>query len=316
VEVIPLEELGRPRIDVTLRTSGFFRDAFPNLMELFDQAVRMVALLKEPEEKNYLAAHFRRDLKEHLARGLSREEASRRASLRVFSDPPGAYGTGMSQVLDTGSWNDRRDLAEVYLKWGGYAYGEGIYGLEAREDFSRALSRVEVTYRNDDTREIDLLSCDCPNAYHGGLNAAVEALSGKRPLSYSGSTADPERPEVKTTAEEIRFLFRTKVLNPRWIEGMKRHGYKGAGDLSRLIDYCFQWDATSDVLSDWMYEKLAETYAFSEEMQTFFLKHNPAALLNIAERLLEAARRGLWKASKEYLERLENLFLEMEAILE
>ena len=317
VEPIPLSTLKRPRIDVTLRTSGFFRDAFRNLMELFDEAVRMVALLEEDEEENFLAAHYRKDLAAYLDEGLSREEATRLAGLRVFSDPPGAYGAGVSELLDTGTWKERRDLAESYVAWAGFAYGKDFYGLKAHESFKKVLSRVEVTYKNDDTREIDILSCDCPNAYHGGLNAAVEAVSGRRPVSYTGSTNDPERPQVRTTAEEMRFLFRIKVLNPKWIEGMKRHGYKGAGDLSRLIDYCFQWDATSDVLADWMYEEIAQTYTLAPEMQAFFKKHNPRALLNIVERLLEAAKRGLWQRPEpKTLEALKDLYLQIEALVE
>ncbi len=317
VEIIPLSELNRPRIDVTLRTSGFFRDAFRNLMDLFDEAVRMVALLNEAPEENFLAANVKRDVEELLAEGLCLEEARRRASFRVFSDPPGAYGAGVNNVLDAGRWDKLRDLAEVYVNWGGYAYGKGVYGQDARETFRRVLSRVEVTYKNEDTREIDIFSCDCFNAYHGGLNAAVEVLSGKRPVSYSASSNDPENPKVRTTAEEVRFLFRIKVLNPRWIEGMKRHGYKGAGDLSRLVDICFQWDATSDVLSDWMYEKLANTYALDPEMQEFFKRHNPHALLNITERLLEAAKRGMWKEPDlQMLEELKDLFLKIEAEVE
>ncbi len=317
VEPIPLQELGRPRIDVTLRTSGFFRDAFRNLMELFDEAVRMVALLAERDDENYLAAHYRRDLSAYVQRGKAPKEAERLARIRVFSDPPGAYGAGLGEVLDTGVWSKQTDLAEVYLRWGGYAYGKDVYGEKAGETFKRVLSRVEVTYKNDDTREVDLLSCDCPNAYHGGLNVAVLVFSGKKPVSYSGSSQDPEKPIIRTTEEEMRFLFRTKVLNPKWIEGMKRHGYKGAGDLSRTIDYCFHWDATSDVLSDWMYEEIARTYVLSREMQTFFLKHNPQALLNITERLLEAAKRGLWgRPAPETLKALENIFLEIEALVE
>ncbi len=313
VEVIPLSELGRPRIDVTLRTSGFFRDAFRNLMELFDEAVQMIAQLDENPEENFLASNFKEDLKKLVSQGIPYEEAYRKATFRVFSDPPGAYGAGVNQMLDTGKWEDHKDLAKVYIEWGGYAYGKKVYGQDAREVFRKVLSRVEVTYKNEDTREIDILSCDCFNAYHGGLNVTVEALSGKQPISYSTSTNDPDHPVIRTTAEEMRFLFRIKVLNPRWIEGMKRHGYKGAGDLSRIVDLCYHWDATSNVLSDWMYEKLAQTYALSEEMQEFFKKHNPAALLNIAERLFEAAKRGLWKnPDYQTLESLKKIILEME----
>ena len=317
IRVIPLTELGRPRVDVCLTVSGFFRDAFRNLMELFDRAVAEVASLPEPPEMNPLAENFRRDLERLLAQGLSKGEARRRARFRVFSEPPGAYGTGVESVLEAGAWKERRDLAEVFLTTMGYAYGEDLYGSAAGDTLRQVLSRTEVTYKNEDTREIDILSCDCFNAYHGGLNVAVEALSGRKPISYSGSTADPEQPVVRTTAEEMRFLFRIKVLNPRWIEGLKQHGFKGAGDLSRIVDLIFQWDATSDVVSDRMWKALAETYALSPEMQEFFREHNPAALLNIAERLLEAAHRGLWsEPDPEILNALKDLILEMEKEME
>lgn len=317
LKVIPLEDLGRPRIDVTLRTSGFFRDAFPNLLELLDQAVGLVASLDEPPEKNFVAAHVAEEARRLKEKGLSQAEAFRLASLRVFSDRPGAYGAGIPEVLDAGKWERPEDLGEVYINWGGYAYGKGLYGEEARDAFRQVLSRVEVTLKNEDSREMDIFSSDDFNAYHGGLNTAVLVASGKKPISYTGDSSDPKAPKVRTTAEEARFIFRVRVLNPRWIEGMKRHGYKGAGDLSRLVDICFQWDATTKVLDDWMYAKLAETYALDPEMQEFFRKHNPYALLNITERLLEAAKRGLWKEPRpEMLEKLKDLFLKMEAEVE
>ncbi len=317
LEVVPLSELGRARVDVTLTVSGFFRDAFRNLMELFDRAVAEVASLPEPPEMNPLAENFRRDLERLLARGLPEVEARRRARFRVFSEAPGTYGNGVNDLLDAGAWKSRRDLGEVYLRTMGHAYGEGAYGVSAGEELRSVLSRTEVTYKNEDTREVDILSCDCFNAYHGGLNAAVESLSGKAPVSYSASSEDPERPRIRTTAEEMRFLFRIKVLNPRWIEGLKQHGFKGAGDLSRMVDLVFHWDATSDVVSDRMWEELSRTYALSPEMREFFRKYNPAALLNIVERLLEAAHRGLWKnPDPQLLEHLRDLFLEMEREVE
>ncbi len=317
LEVIPLAELGRPRIDITIRTSGFFRDAFPNLLELLDEAVSQVAALDEPAEKNFIAAAVKEEVAALLKKGFSPEKAWRLASLRVFSDRPGTYGAGLPEVLDSGKWERPEDLGEVYINWGGYAYGKDIYGQDAREEFRRVLSRVEVTLKNEDTREMDIFSSDDFNAYHGGLNTAVLAARGEAPISYTGDASDPRAPKVRTTAEEARFIFRVRVLNPRWIEGMKRHGYKGAGDLSRLVDICFQWDATSKVLDDWMYDKLAETYALDTEMQEFFRKHNPYALLNITERLLEAAKRGLWKdPDPERLEELKDLFLKMEAEVE
>lgn len=317
IELIPSSELEFPRLDVTVRTSGFFRDAFPHLLKLLDQAVRLVAGLKEPPEKNFLAAHVAETSRQFEKQGLSPEEAWRRATFRIFSDRPGTYGSGIAEILDSGRWEGPEDLGEIYIKWGGYAYGEDLYGQEAPDAFRQALSRVEVTIKNVDTREMDIFSSDDFNAYHGGLNTAVLVASGKSPISYTADTSHPKNPKVRTTQEEARFIFRTRVLNPRWIKGMKRHGYKGAGDLSRLVDICFQWDATTKVMEDWMYQALAETYALDPEMQRFFKEHNPYALLNITERLLEAAQRGLWnKPDPKTLERLTDLLLEMEAKVE
>ncbi len=316
LRVIDLKELKRPRIDVTIRTSGFFRDAFSNLMELLDQAAQMVASLKEPEDKNFLAFHVRQDIKEFLAKGLSEDDAKRLAAIRVFSDKPGTYGAGINALLDSSRWQEAKDLGEVWIDWGGYGYGVDMYGEKAHQSFRTQLSRVELTVKNQDSREIDILSSDDFNAYHGGMNAAVLAASGKRPISYSLDSSNPSNPIVRSTDEEMRFIFRARVLNPKWIDAMMEHGYKGAGDLSRLVDIAFQWDATSDVMDDWMYEELAKTYALNEKMQEFFEQYNPDALLNIAERLLEAIKRGMWRAAPDMEQELTELYLKMEAELE
>ena len=316
LDIIDLDELKRPRIDVTIRTSGFFRDAFSNLMELLDQAARMVAALNEPPDKNFLAFHVTRDIKELMKEGLSEKEARELSCIRVFSDKPGTYGAGINALLDSSRWNETKDLGEVWIDWGGYGYGKDIYGKRAHKSFRTQLSRVDATIKNQDSRELDILSSDDFNAYHGGLNAAVLAASGKRPVSYSGDSSNPNNLIIRSTDEEMRFVFRARVLNQKWIKAMMEHGYKGAGDLSRLVDIAFQWDATSDVMDDWMYEELAKNYALDKEMQEFFKKYNPDALLNISERLLEAIKRGMWQASSELEQELTELYLQMEAELE
>ncbi|MCK4423679.1 MAG: cobaltochelatase subunit CobN, partial [Candidatus Omnitrophica bacterium] len=209
-----------------------------------------------------------------------------------------------------------KDLAEVYVDWGGYGYGKGSYGKEVKDVFRQRLKKMNLTVKNQDHRESDILSSDDYNAYHGGLNAAVTHFSGKKACSYSGDSSDPRKVKIRSTAEETKFIFRVRVLNPKWIAGMKRHGYKGAGDLSRLIDICFQWDATTDVIDDWMYEKLGETYAFDKEMQEWFKEHNPYALNNITERLLEAIERKMWNADEETKKKLQELYLKNEGDIE
>ena len=316
VEVIPLEERKYPRIDVTVRTSGFFRDAFPNLMETIDSAARMIAALKEPPEINPLAHNVAIEREELIKAGLSPEEAERRAAFRVYSDKPGTYGAGVADLLFSGQWEKTADLGEIYIAWGGYAYGEGVYGEARQDDFRKRMGKLDLTVKNESTREYDIFSCVDFNNYHGGMNAAVKAASGKYVPSYSGDSSDPRKPRIRSTDEEGRFIFRTRVLNPKWIEGMKRHGYKGAGDMSFLIDICYHWDASSGILEDWQYKEMAKTYAFDPEMQRFFKEHNPYALQNIAERLLEAISRGLWENPGEDKEKLEALLLDAEGDIE
>jgi cobaltochelatase CobN len=316
VEVIPFDELKHPRIDVTVRSSGFFRDAFPNLMELLDQAVRMVAALREPEAMNPLAHNIALDRAELIKSGLSPEEADKRAAFRIYSDKPGAYGAGVCDLLDAGKWKTVDDLGDIYIHWGGYAYGQGVYGDARQDDFRKRMGRLDLTVKNEDSREYDMFSSDDFNSYHGGMNAAVKTASGKYARSYSGDASDPRKPRVRASEEEGRFVFRTRVINPKWIAGMKRHGYKGAGDLSRLVDICFQWDASSKILEDWQYEEMAKTYAYDPAMQEFFKKHNPYAIQNIVERLLEAISRGLWENPGDNKDRLEALLLEAEGSIE
>lgn len=316
LEVIPAGELKFPRVDVTFRTSGFFRDSFPNLMELLDEAAAMVAALKESAEKNFLRRNVLREAEELVKRGIDPEQALREASFRVFSDPPGAYGAGIPAAIDAKAWEKSEDLGEVYITWGGYAYGKGVYGEDRRETFRRRLSDISLVVKNEDSREYDLFSSDDFNAYFGGFVAAVKAVSGSYPRAYSGDASDPERVKYRSLQQETKHIFRSKILNPKWMEGLMRHGYKGAGDLSRAVDISFHWDATSDVIEDWMYDALSEKYALDEKMQKWFKEVNPYALQNITERLLEAANRGMWNVSEEMKKRLEDTYLDIEGDIE
>lgn len=316
LEVIPLEELKRPRIDVVVRASGLFRDTFPHIIHLIDEAVEMVANLNEPPEMNYIAKHVTSETLELLARGLNPEEAMAQALYRIFSDRPGAYGCGVSELIDSKNWRSRKDLAEVYITWGCYAYSRRSYGFHSPELFKKRLSKIELTVKNVDTCEYDLLSGDDWYDAHGGMDVTIKVLAGKAPRSYYGDSSDPNRVKVRSTHEEIKHVFRARLLNPKWIEGMKRHGYKGAGDLSRTVDFVFGWDATEEAIEDWMYEELAEKYALNLEMQGWLKKVNPYALQNILERLLEAIERGMWQASEEMRRKLRGLYLSLEGLLE
>lgn len=313
LKVIPRGELGRPRVDVTLRVSGLFRDTFLNVIHLLDDAVRLVA--KEEEPDNFVRQHFLAAVAAGREAGKEEALAREEALFRIFSDPPGAYGAGVNHLVDNKNWKDARDLAAVYLTWGGYAYGRKVYAREAKEVFAQRLAGLSCTVKNEDSREVDIFDDDCFYAYHGGMIAAARAF-GAEPLSFSGDSSDPRRVKVRTVTEEARHLFRARVLNPKYIAGMKRHGFKGAGDLSRMVDYIFGWDATAKVIEDWMYQGLAEKYLFDPEVREWFAKVNPWALGNIAARLLEAAARGLWDPTPEVLERIKEVYLEAEGWIE
>ncbi|WP_280440031.1 cobaltochelatase subunit CobN, partial [Nocardia cyriacigeorgica] len=309
LEVISVEELGRPRIDVTVRISGFFRDAFPHVLALLDDAVRLVAGLDEPAESNYVRAHAQADLADH--------GDERRATTRIFGSKPGTYGAGLLQLIDSKSWRTDDDLAQVYTTWGGYAYGRDLDGAPAADDMRTAYRRITVAAKNTDTREHDIADSDDYFQFHGGMVATVRALTGKNPEAYIGDSTRPDAVRTRTLSEETARVFRARVVNPRWLEAMRRHGYKGAFEMAATVDYLFGYDATTDVVADWMYEKLAESYVFDEVNRRFMEQSNPWALHGIAERLLEAAERKLWDApEQETLDRLRQIYLETEGELE
>ncbi|MGW5288723.1 cobaltochelatase subunit CobN [Rhodococcus pyridinivorans] len=307
--VIPLEELGRPRIDVTVRISGFFRDAFPHVIGMLDDAIRMVAALDEPDEQNYVRAHARRDEAEH--------GDADRAVRRIFGSKPGSYGAGILQLIDSGNWRTDADLAEVYTAWGGFAYGRGLHGVPAADDMRANYRRIAVAAKNTDTREHDIADSDDYFQYHGGMVATVRALTGTDPKAYIGDSTTPDAVRTRSLAEETARVFRARVVNPRWIGAMRRHGYKGAFELAATVDYLFGYDATAGVVEDWMYESLAQNYALDPANQQFLREANPWALRGIVERLTEAADRGLWsEPDPETMNRLQQAYLDVEGDLE
>ena len=328
LEVIPISELGHPRIDVTVRISGFFRDAFPNLINLLDQAVEMAAAQDETIEENYIVKHLQEDMarrgtasgeEQRSLSGTGVEgEGDRASSLyRIFGSKPGTYGAGILAALDERNWETVEDLAEVYTAWGGYAYTQKDFGVSARPQFRQRFSQIVVAAKNQDTREHDIFDSDDYMQYHGGMIATVRALTGSNPRQFFGDNSDPSRARVRDLQDEARRVFRSRVVNPKWIDSMKRHGYKGAFELSATVDYMFGYDATAQVVEDWMYEDVTESYVLDPETQKFFQESNPWALRSIVERLLEAIERGLWaEPPPEMLEKLKELYLELEADLE
>lgn len=295
VEVISLAELGRPRIDVVCRISGFFRDAFPHLIALLDQAYQAVMALDEAADTNYPLSHAGTMEARFLFEGKEAEKAAVEARYRVFGCAPGSYGAGILPLIDAGNWASDADFAEVYLTWGGYAYTATQHGVAARGAFADALSTVQVATKNQDNREHDIFDSDDYLQFHGGMIATIRALTGKNPARYFGDSSNPTRPRTRDLREEARRVYRSRVVNPKWIESMKRHGYKGGLELAATVDYVFGYDATAQVLDDWMYEGVVNSYLRDEELQQFFADSNPWAWQAIVERLLEAIDRGLWQ---------------------
>jgi cobaltochelatase CobN len=272
-------------------------------------SVVLRANLDEPADENYIRAHADADIAEHGDK--------RRATTRVFGSKPGTYGAGLLQLIDSRNWRDDADLAQVYTAWGGFAYGRGLDGAPAADDMNRQYSRIAVAAKNTDTREHDIADSDDYFQYHGGMVAMVRSLTGRNPAAYIGDSAVPDAPKTRTLAEETRRVFRSRVVNPRWISAMRRHGYKGAFELAATVDYLFGYDATAGVVPDWMYEQLAASYVFDAETRSFMRQSNPWALRGITERLLEAASRGLWEApDAKTLDQLRQVYLDMEGDLE
>ncbi|MEM7538968.1 MAG: cobaltochelatase subunit CobN, partial [Chloroflexota bacterium] len=311
VEPIPLTELGRPRIDVLMRISGFFRDAFPHLIQLLDDAVQMIANLNEPLDQNFVRKHVHED----LVQDENMDE--RQATYRIFGSKPGSYGAGILPLIDNQNWQNEHDFAEAYVNWGGYAYSADEYGSDQRTTFRHVLAGVQVAVKNQDNREHDIFDSDDYLQYHGGMIASIRALSGEQPRQFFGDNADPQRVRVRDLKDEARRVFRSRVVNPKWIESIQRHGYKGGLELAATVDYLFGYDATADVMADWMYERVAEEYVLNETMQEFLEASNPWARQAISERLLEAAERGMWsEISAEMRGQLMDAVLGSEMVLE
>ncbi|MCJ2373148.1 cobaltochelatase subunit CobN [Pseudomonas sp. RGM 3321] len=311
-EILPVSLLDRPRVDVTLRVSGFFRDAFANLIKLFDAAVQAVAALDEPDDLNPLAARVREERQGFIAEGLSEDEAARQAGWRIFGAKPGAYGAGVQGAIDGRLWQSREDLAEVYLNWGGYAYGAADEGTPARQRFAQRLSQVQAVLQNQDNREHDLLDSNDYYQFQGGMLAASETLSGQRTASYHGDHSQPDLPKIRTLKEELNRVIRSRAANPKWIDGARRHGYKGAFEMAATVDFLFAFDATTELIDDHQYALLADAYLLDPATRDFLAEHNPDALRDMTERMLEAQQRGLWQEPGEYQQALEDLLLDIE----
>ncbi|MEH2222363.1 cobaltochelatase subunit CobN, partial [Nostoc sp.] len=355
-EILPLAILGRPRVDVTLRISGFFRDAFPNLIDLFDQAVSAVADLDEPPEQNPLADAVRQETDLWTSQGLTLEQAVVRSRYRIFGSRPGAYGAGLQGLIESQNWTDDEDLARAYINWSSYAYSSGNLAgeqgsrgaeeqgsrggeilpnpqspiptpnsslltpnspLPSPEAFEQRLSQMQIVLHNQDNREHDLLDSDDYYQFQGGLTAAVRSLQGKNPQTYFGDNSIPAQPRVRQLKAEIARVYRSRVVNPKWIAGVMRHGYKGAFEMAATVDYLFAYDATAKCAEDYMYQGIVDAYLLDPVVVEFIQQNNPYALRDIAEKLLEAHKRNLWEdVNIGTLEALRNLVHQAEAVIE
>jgi cobaltochelatase CobN len=308
-EILPVSALRRARVDVVLRISGFFRDAFPDLIRLLDAAIRKVAELDEPDDVNPLRARVRADRAALEARGMSREQASQRASFRIFGAKPGAYGAGLQNLLVHGAFRDRSDLGEAYLTWSSYAYGANEAGLAAPEALKERLATLDAVLHNQDNREHDVLDSGDYLEFQGGMSAAVELMKGAPVALYHGDHHNPEAPRVRSLSEEISRVVRSRVVNPKWIAGARRHGYKGAAEMAATVDYMFGYSATTDVIEDYQFAMVSDAYVLDRENRAFLHEHNPSALREMTERLLEAMQRGLWREPGAYRDALETILM-------
>jgi cobaltochelatase CobN len=285
-------------------------------MHLVDEAVRRVMVLDEPPERNFVRKHWLAETQKLLTQGRHPEAAQRAASYRVFSSKPGAYGTGLMELIDAGAWSNIDDLARAAVLSGGWAYSpENADGVEATDSFRRRLAGIELVLHNQDNREQDLFDSSDYFEFHGGLIAAVAAASSEAPQSLVSDTSDPAHPQVRTLKGEALRVYRSRVVNPKWLEAIQRHGYRGGLELAATVDALFGFAATAGVITDWMFEGIADTFAGGGVRQ-FLQKANPWALNAIAERLLEADRRQVWIPKPETRERLREILLDSEASME
>jgi len=315
LEVIPLSELNRPRVDVTVRMSGFFRDTFPGVVSLLDRAINLVADLEEPEDENFVRKHVRQDEEKFTRGGV--EQARAKARYRLFSNKPGSYGTGILTAITESNWETSDDLARIYLEWGGFAYTRDIYGAPAHDEFQYRLTGTEIAAQNKDNYEHDIFDSDDYMQFHGGMIAAIRSLTRSDPMAVLGDSGNPETARNRDVREEARRVFRARVANPKWLRAIRRHGYKGALEMAATVDYLFGYDATAQVIDDWMYQQVAEKYVLDETSREFCERSNPWALREMTGRLLEAAERGMWaEPHAETLSSLKTAYLANEGLLE
>jgi len=278
--------------------------------------VAAVPVDDEPNDVNPVRARVEGEAAEARASGVADDTAQRQASWRVFGPRPGGYGTGLQELMDSGRWQDQDDIAQAYLRAGAYAYGQDGHGTAARESFERRVGGLQAVLQNQDNREHDILDSDDYYQFQGGLSAAVKHLGGAQPALYHGDFSVPGAPRIRSLSEELARVVRSRVVNPKWIAGVQRHGYKGAFEMAATVDFMFGFDATTGLIGDHQYALVADAYVHDPNNRAFLEQHNPLALRSIGERLLEAIQRGLWQKPGEHRDRIEEALLALENRLE
>lgn len=304
VEVIPLDALKRPRIDVVMTVSGIFRDLFAPTMALLDKAVRRVAALDEPVDMNYV----RRNVSEKIdVDGTEFDDAV----TRVFSNAPGSYGTNVNFMVMQSQWETGDALGDLFVTRKCFAYtrdskGRTIEGREAPDLMDQALSRVEATYQNIDSFEVGITDVDHYFEYLGGISRAVEKRAQARPAIYLSDSLSPQT-KIRSLEETIRLETRAKTLNPKWYEGMLKHGFRGVAEIENHVLNTFGWSATADAVDPWIYTDIARTFLLDTEMFNRLQELNPYSVRSLTKRLLEAHDRGYWNPDEDILEKLREL---------
>jgi magnesium chelatase subunit H len=310
LELIPLEELGRPRIDVVINCSGVFRDLFINQMNLLDQGVKMAAEADEPLEMNFVRKHAMQQAEEM---GIN----LRQAATRVFSNASGSYSSNINLAVENSTWDSEAELQEMYLKRKSFSFNSDSPGMmdESRQIFESTLKTADATFQNLDSSEISLT--DVSHYFDSDPTKLVASLrgDGKKPASYIADTTTANA-QVRTLSETVRLDARTKLLNPKWYEGMLSHGYEGVRELSKRLVNTMGWSATAGAVDNWIYEDANETFIKDEEMQKRLMNLNPHSFRKMVSTLLEVNGRGYWETSEENLDRLRELYQEVEDRIE
>ena len=315
LEVIPLEELGRPRIDVNINICGFFRDLFLNLVKTLDEGLATVASLEEEESQNYIKKHARDIFDDLLAKGVPTKQARKISSARLFGPKAGEYATNLPQLIETSNWESEDDLASSYMERMGYLYGDNIHARESAGVFKYLLSRTEIVSQVRDSHEYEITDLDHYYEFFGGLSKSVEQTSGKKPEMLIADTTK-EKSQLKEAGEAIRHGMVSRLLNPRWIDGMLAHDFHGAQQIADRVEYALGLAATTGAVDNWTWSSIANRYIFDEQMLQRLLQNNPFATAEMARRLIEADRRGYWDATEEEREKLKGFYLEIERAIE